>query len=48
VVPSVVGQTIRINQANVEGQSILLANNGGLYKIDSVLNPDDLNGFPVI
>jgi uncharacterized surface protein with fasciclin (FAS1) repeats len=46
VVPSVVGQTIRINQANVMGQNILLANNGGLYKIDSVLNPDDqANGF---
>jgi uncharacterized surface protein with fasciclin (FAS1) repeats len=49
VVPSFVGQTIRINQANLKGRNILLANNGGLYKIDSVLNPDDqANGFTVL
>jgi uncharacterized surface protein with fasciclin (FAS1) repeats len=43
---SVVGQTIKVNQANVIGQDILLANTGGLYRIDAVLNPDDpANGF---
>ena len=44
---SVVGQTIKLNQATViGGPDILLTNNGALYKIDAVLNPDDpANGF---
>jgi uncharacterized surface protein with fasciclin (FAS1) repeats len=43
---SVVGQTIKFNQATVVGPDIILANNGALYKIDAVLNPDSpANGF---
>jgi uncharacterized surface protein with fasciclin (FAS1) repeats len=43
---SVDDQNIKLNQATVIGLDILLANNGGLYKIDAVLNPDNpANGF---
>jgi uncharacterized surface protein with fasciclin (FAS1) repeats len=41
---SVVGQTIEFNQATVVSD-IILTNNGALYKIDAVLNPDSLTGF---
>jgi uncharacterized surface protein with fasciclin (FAS1) repeats len=34
-----------LNQATVIGPDILLANNGALYKINAVLNPDDPDGF---
>jgi uncharacterized surface protein with fasciclin (FAS1) repeats len=42
---SIVGGTIKFNQATVIGPDILLANNGALYKIDAVLNPDNAAGF---
>jgi uncharacterized surface protein with fasciclin (FAS1) repeats len=42
---SVVGTTIQFNQANVVSSDSILANNGVLYRIDSVLNPNSLGGF---
>jgi uncharacterized surface protein with fasciclin (FAS1) repeats len=39
------GQTIDFNQAVTDSPDILLANNGAMYKIDQVLNPDSLRGF---
>jgi uncharacterized surface protein with fasciclin (FAS1) repeats len=35
--------TIMFNQATVVSSDIILANNGVLYKIDAVLNPEDSN-----
>jgi uncharacterized surface protein with fasciclin (FAS1) repeats len=40
-----VGETIMFNQANVVSSDSILVNNGVLYKIDAVLNPNSLDGF---
>jgi uncharacterized surface protein with fasciclin (FAS1) repeats len=40
-----VNEDIMFNQATVVSSDSILANNGVLYKIDAVLNPDSVDGF---